>query len=319
MKKILAFPILPVVILGILGFVIIFILHKVHKKNRRWSRKAVNWYLLITWIGFALLGLVALVTEQGVYQLLIPVQGIMIGLGILHAYLLFSIFDWSDEESFWPEFFFTIATGCFAILGLVPAYWAVDRWLGGASGGSTELLPAFLWFPIPHLIHRTVHLWEQVPEKLFRAWRYNASPPRPISFHGGSALQVQVKLQDQWRGNNWIINKVRIPQNTPLEVFFRKFIQDYNQQYKDQPIRHLTHTDQNQSLGWVFVWKAGGSRARLEPHQSLPPDIRDNHWIIARRVLWAEDPTFREDEIEFGSSSSGSHDQDDGISITPLN
>lgn len=321
MKKILAFPVLSVVVIGIIGLIIIWILHRVNKKNKKWSKKAANWYFLATWIIFALIGLMAILTNGGVYEIFIPFQAIVFALGILHAYLLFEVFRWPDEESFWTELFFTIALGCIAVLGLVPAYWAVDRWWGQAVGGSSDLIPAFVWIIIPHLIHRTIHNWEAIPARLYKAWRFKAASSAPLSFQNTTNIPVQIKLKDKWdsASSEWVITKAKVPENTALEHFFYQFVMDYNRKYPDQPIEDLTHTTRQQSLGWVFEWRDGKSKATLDPFEGIPHAQTASSWIVARRVLWAEDLNKGDGNVVLRPSGRATSEDSDGISIIPLN
>lgn len=206
----------------------------------------------------------------GAYSLLI---------GIVHVLLLYRQQKWARPALFLRELLLTIII---TIAAITLFAFAVGRLRAGIP--PFALSWALLFFLIPFLAHKALHLWRSIPPPIFSTWQYPAGKPNPeLTFQ--DTIPVQFNFSKSPQEDKQTVFTVVAPSYTLFGDLFHLFIVDYNQQYADTPIREFEPPQE-----WIFFvnpqrwWQ---KRKLINPELNVVQNnIQSNEVVSAVRVSY---------------------------------
>ncbi len=312
----------------VFSLIAIFWLLSNQKKNRRFDKKGIFYYSVVYILFFGILGLLGLIDPAsnffGRYWL---AQGAIIIAGTVHAWLLFSIFDWPDRSSFLSESLFTLFINLSGAFIFILIYYLSVYFSEFEGGQILKISTTLLVFIVPYFILRTYDYISMIPNRMFVAWPYPDGLPKKLDLRKSNIIYIKVNLNsscDPKRAKE-INQRTRLPFNTRVGDFFHHFVTDYNKEGEYRPIECLNTDMEGNSIGWVFyVYRTSGSRKTLlDPYKVGTDVIREGDTVSGLRVLLDKKASLEKynqnkDDIEiidniFGDSDHKSNDNDDDI------
>lgn len=280
---------IPLVLFSLLAVLAGMWLISSQKKNRKFEKKGVIYYALVAFLIFALLGLIGAFTNKDILDVFLLAQGLVLLLGIIHTWLTFSNFSWTNSESWFPETLFTVFVGLTACVGFLTGFKMANRFLGTGQADVLSFLRVMLVFPLPYLLLRTYHFILQIPTKLYTAWQYPEYTAPDINLDDRNVIFVYVQLSSGCEASNnyEIIQRTRYPLNTTFSDFFQNFVEDYNKELPKNPITCLRKNEFEQDLGWRFMARKGqrGRKRMIDPWLVGLGPIEEGDYILAERLL----------------------------------
>lgn len=281
--------IIAFIVLLVVAIVSITWLNKYQRKNknRYYEKKGVWLYALVSFLVFGLLGLFALGDLNQLRNMFWLFQVLILAAGVVHAWLVFQLFDWVDRTSFLPELLLTLFVGSVCTIAGMGSFWVFDTFVNERSEGAILTLSlAFLCFPIPFLILRTYDFWLQIPEAIFHAWRYPSYDTPNFRVVNYIKVHVVVARSLETHTKPDIEVESYLPRSVRLGDFFHRFIDKYNKENPQAPILHYTEDGSSHPVGWVFKLRspqAGGKRV-LDPLEMGLQGVQAGDTLFVERV-----------------------------------
>lgn len=264
------------------------------KSNRYFDRKGVFYFGLVAFLLFGIFGFVGMVSPYKFSNLYLMNQSIVMVLGIINLWLLFSIFRWPSHESFLPELLFTLLIAFIGILGFMTVFALSDHYFGVQAQHLITQLSIMLCFPIPYLLFKTYDFILQIPSRTYFAWRFPDKSPPLLDLSDSNVIYIHLHLHADCPESpaNEIVQRTRYPRNTKFSHFFQNFVSDYNLGSNNrQTIACLYKDGLDNPIGWMFYLKKN-RRSRgvlLDPEERGLGPIREGDYILAKRVILDKD------------------------------
>ncbi|HET9505131.1 MAG TPA: TssN family type VI secretion system protein [Hymenobacter sp.] len=243
-------------------------------------------YVLLTVLGFGLLGLAAVRSTWGYPLTFGLLQLALLGLGALYAARLPRWLPWLAADSRWQQGLALLAT---AALGGA-AIWGL-RWLKWAQGGlpPTGFVMAVIPFLLPFFFWQSYLAWRAVPHRQYKLWRYNPLAPGPDLSRMDLSQFMVVHFWMTRRYGEALYHDFssKAPHQMRLHDLFAIFLTDYNQLKPDQALQYVD--GQGQAYGWLFYAKRPWWRRRhyYDPDLTFQDNfLRQGSIIVAQRVPW---------------------------------
>lgn len=254
-----------------------------NKRNRLLNNRKMILFVLLTAL---LLGAPGFLGGLGFYYLpwgFITCEIIYLGLGILAVHQLSLRYN-EVLLNRKPLIFFMGL-----IAGLLGAYLfrLAFNWLSPLGYGwlAATSVVAFL---VPPVFWWTYVALASIPSEIYDVWYYPEGESRieleHLDFDRMKVLDVELYKYPE--NPSPLKVKVKAPPNMEFGLWFKKFIDDYNQKFPSGGIHFKS--DNGETYGWIFYVKRSFFTRRLfvDPALSIEDNrITDRHPIFARRVV----------------------------------
>jgi len=241
-------------------------------------------YVLLTVLGFGLLGLAAVRSGWSFPTTLALLMLVMLLLGWLYAAQLPGWLSWLDPEHSWQA---GLTMALTAGLG-AGAIWAL-RWVPWAKNylPPTGFLAAVLPFLLPYLFGQAFRAWQAIPYRRYKLWHYNPLAPSPdlARMDLNNFMVIHFWMTRRFGESLYHDFSSKAPYQMRLHELFAIFLSDYNQLKPDQALQYLDR--EGQAFGWLFYakqpWYCG--RKYFDPDRTFQDNfLRQGDIIVAQRV-----------------------------------
>jgi Type VI secretion system, TssN len=243
--------------------------------------KKTIFYCLGMLVLFALVGALGLLGNstnlQWIYFLM---QLLLVGVGVLHVWLMYRMASFLHREDTWPGAFFTLLLALFGAAATVALYY----YLGKRE--NLGLATATIGFILPYFVLKAFDYFELIPQKKYKLWYYPLGKDIPDMdlLDLSKILVIQFELAKR-QGDTTLTNfKAKAPVSMLFGELFFLFMYDYNERHPDGPVQYLAG---GQPQGWLFYRKHAWWKRRvyLDPHNTFKANgVQDNDIIIAERA-----------------------------------
>lgn len=243
-------------------------------------------------------------------------QGVFLVLGAAHLWWTYRKLFWSkrnaiqaENDSFWPELLFTLATFFLMSAGLLGAY----GYFAGFDG-TANYWPAGILFVVPFLFLKSYDFLNQIPQRDFsRKWEFTDERIGEDNWDWVNEIWVQFEVKESLAGERLKKGRsasfrIYAPRKVPLREIFRLAVREYNRKGPDISVQDLGFERENEGRFWwlfsiKFVWSRPGTWFRkiryLDPYRSpVKNEIRPNDIVAARRM--AATAVAEEEDIPMG-------------------
>lgn len=285
--------VLYILVLTISAAVFMFILLRVQKGNRKFRKKGLVQFSIVTFLLFCLVGLFGISPTYDIFNRFLWIESLFFLYGILCIWALFSIFDWPGRESFFPEFLFVLYVACIGMIGFITCFSLVSRLIAKADQPILVYARSGVAFLLPFLILKTYDYLALVPARRYRAFYIGGRKAPQINFRGNNLLVYMVVYPSfPERRHPPVIQRTRLPVNSSIRDFFLNFLQDYNADNPLSQIQHQLTDEEGNPLGWIFrtgVRQNKWGSKLIDPESSAPGYVEEGYFIHAERVLLDEE------------------------------
>jgi len=241
-------------------------------------------YVLLTVLGFGLMGLAAVRSPLGYRLTFGLLQVAVLLLGWLYAAQLPRWLPWLKEGSRWQAGLALLATaglGAGAIWGL--------HWLKWAQGflPPAGFVMAVIPFLLPYFFWQSYLAWQAIPPRQYKLWRYNplAAGPDLSRMDLSNFMVIHFWMTRRYGESLYHDFSSKAPYQMRLNDLFAIFLTDYNHLKPDQALQYMD--SQGQSFGWLFYAKQPWWRRRhyYDPDRTFQDNfLRQGSIIVAQRV-----------------------------------
>ncbi|WP_310397502.1 TssN family type VI secretion system protein [Hymenobacter sp.] len=241
-------------------------------------------YVLLTVVGFGLLGLAAVRSPWAFPATLALLQLAVVLLGWLYAAQLPNWLKWYEAESRWQNVLIlvlTAALGAGAILALRWVPWAKDQL--PPTGFAMAVIP----FLLPYFFRESYRAWQAIPYKQYKLWHYNplAASPDLSRMDLNHFMVIHFWMTRRYGEALYHDFSSKAPYQMRMSELFAIFLSDYNQLKPEQALQYLDN--QGQPYGWLFYAKRAWWRSRhyYDPDYTFQDNfLRQGSIIVAKRV-----------------------------------
>lgn len=239
-------------------------------------------YIGLTILLFCLVSATAFLHAAGSPGLYFFTQVCFLGLGTLHAWLLYRFLQFIDKTAFLQGTLATLAVTLIGAMGLV-----LFLVLLGFAGTILFYVSCLVLFILPFFIAKAFDYFQNVPPKIYKLWHYPVGSPMPDldTLDLSKILVIQFEFPKKANDTVFTNFKAKAPLEMPFGDLFLVFLNDYNERNPDGELQYIN--SQNQPFGWIFYKKASWWRRR----QYFDPDLTfranqviDNDIIVAVRA-----------------------------------
>ncbi len=232
----------------------------------------------------------------------ISVQLICLGLGLIHLWWMYQKLFWSKrngydtaEDSFLPEFVYTLLVFCFITVGVMGAI----CYLGGACKMGLYWNIALL-FIVPFLFVKCFDVLNQIPQRDFsQKWTFSDHRIGEDNWQWENEIWVSFLVKEHLEGallkiGRYASFRVSAPRKVPLGEMYRLAIREYNRKGPEVIVQDLGFERENlEKFWWLFsikiIWNQPSTWFRkiryLDPFISpVKNKIRPHDIILARRI-----------------------------------
>ena len=295
--------IITLVLLAVGVLIATIALFIIQNKDRKFGRKGILLYLLITAVLFFVFGLIGIFYTQNAGVGFWLTQLSMFTFGVFHVWLLFNYYEWPERTSFLPETVLTLAVTLAVALGFHSGLWVwgLEKVFDFKLGLHGKMVRAVLWIPIPYLFLRLYDFILQIPLKRYVAWKFPDTDARKLNLSDDNVVFVYLDIFT--RSENFPAGKIsdhraRMPRDAIFGDFFQNFVADYNEG-NDYPITNLNKNEQHQTIGWTFYVRTTkrGRQSIIDPYKNAFSQIKEGGFVEARRVPMGEEYKSNEPDI----------------------
>jgi|GEM_PF-1863330 len=312
--------IITLVLLAVGVLIAAIALFIIQRNDRKFGRKGIIFYLLITIVFLFVFGLIGIFYTQNAGVGFWLTQLSMFAFGVFHVWLLFSYYEWAERTSFLPETVLTLAATLAVALGFHAGLWVwgLEKVFDFELGLHGKMVRAVLWLPIPYLFLRLYDFILQIPQKRFVAWKFPETDARKLNLSDDNVVFVYLNMftrSEDYQAGKITDHRARMPKNAAFGDFFQNFVSDYNED-NTYPITNLNKNEQHQTIGWLFYGRKTkrGRQFIIDPYKSAFSQIKEGDFVEARRVTMGEEYKSTEPDINIATTPSIS--DDDEIIIT---
>lgn len=157
----------------------------------------------------------------------------------------------------------------------------------GAKGGFVAAT-CISSFPLPAIFYWTYLAFIDIPFEIFKVWQYPKSA-ETISFDGedfNKLMVLQLEFSRRPEDRDRLKVKAKAPDKITFGDWFKKFIDDYNQKFPNNPISYGEAN--GVPNGWIFYCKKSFLHRRrlLDPTLTIAENrIKEHVSIISKRVV----------------------------------
>jgi uncharacterized membrane protein YuzA (DUF378 family) len=258
------------------------ILAILNKKNKIMSNRRLMVALLLTGLVLGIPGFMGALDLNFMPWGFVLCQLTYLLLGILAVYLLSRYNPDAVEKQKGMTFFMGLIACVLGIFLFKLAFNYFNElrygWLAGTSV-LVFLLPLLFWWMYMAML--------SIPAEIHHVWYYPAqSFYIDLDHLDFDRLKVlELELYKTAEDTTPLKVKVKAPPNMEFGVWFKKFIDDYNQKFPNSTISYASDTEG--AYGWIFYLKPSffSRKAYIDPNQSVEQNqIREKYTIFARRV-----------------------------------
>ena len=245
-------------------------------------------YVLLTVLGFGLLGLAAVRSTLGYRLTFGLLQLALLLLGWLYAAQLPRWLPWLRAGSRWQAGLALLGT---AVLGS-GAIWVLQKlpWVR-AILPATGFLMAVIPFLLPYFFWQSYQAWIAIPPRLYKLWHYNPLAPSPdlARMDLNHFMVIHFWMTRRYGESLYHDFSSKAPYQMRLSDLFAIFLSDYNKLKPDQALQYVD--SQGAAFGWLFYAKQGWWRRRhyYDPDRTFQDNfLRQGSIIVAQRVPLAD-------------------------------
>lgn len=247
------------ILLGILALVLFTIL-KMFKGKVKIFVKKTNYYLLGAMLLFALFGLtgIALRAPQSSDATTIAwlFQLYVLGLGLLHVWLMFEVLPWPDRAMGWREWVFTflvMAIGTLVFVQVCIYFEKVNRELNLAW--ADNLVWGIILFPVPLLCLKLYDMWQAIPRVTVTGWELPLDV-RPPVIEPGRSVKLSFLVHAQYNTGKVIQIDILAPIERTLGETFHYILFRHNVEKKSyNKIEFAEGNSRSKLYTWLFYKK----------------------------------------------------------------
>lgn len=267
------------------GSLLMMLVTKLRQLFTKNKKKAIL-YAVFQVLCFALIGLLssAKVLNDTPLNSYIGFQVLFLSLGILNIYVLRHYFEdlSKEEDAFFPEFLFSIAILCIALIGF---FVVVNNF---RPSFKFLYLTAAIAFITPILVYKLYEFATLIPVPIYKQWLYplNENIKDPTSKELENPLVISFEFKKQEQITDLTNFRVKAPEAMEFGKLFYFFINDYNERHPESKIHFLNDKD-NTPEGWIFYFKPNWWSALKHINFSKTiagNNIREDNVIICQRV-----------------------------------
>ncbi|PHN05103.1 TssN family type VI secretion system protein [Flavilitoribacter nigricans] len=225
-------------------------------------------------------------------------------LGIIHTWVIYKKLFWKrrdvfnkEEDSFFPEFFYTLFITSIAGLGFFLAFYLVSQEFELAQTFTSALIV----FPLPFIILKSFDTAQQIEKNQFEyEWEYSPTPINHELIDWNPNARIHFAVMQNFSDQNKFFKKrdekpwSNFPvDDTSLGTVFQVFVQLYSQNHPNLAIQDLMANEDGERVWWLFTRKFRLSDSRtwgggkyLNPEITLPGnDLSPGDVVYATRMI----------------------------------
>ena len=274
------FPLIALVFLGITALL--------KRKNQLLNNKTLIVFILLTSLVLAVPGLFGLTGDVFSPYYYLGAQAIYLLVGVVYVQLLMHYFH-TKVTRYRMAFYVTVTLTNLTLGGFL--FSLLFNLLAQTHIGivaATCMIP----FILPLLFYWAYTAFIDIPYEIYKVWHYNAYEEE-VSYDGLDFNRLMV-LDLEFSRRPEDVDRLKVKAKAPKDVTFgswvKKFIEDYNYKFPNNPIVHADAD--GESHGWIFYVKPGIFRLRryVDPDANIVQNrIRENYTIVFKRVFQTED------------------------------
>lgn len=248
------------------------------------SPKLAIIYTVVTALCLGAVGLVQWIDELASGGLYLLGALLMLGLGTLHARLMYRFSGQVSEID-------DLSNGIILTVQLMIAGGVVMFFLYQKLHLDVAFVTVLIFFPIPFVVVQARYYLNQIPGAVYKLWFYPQDQEMPdLDFIDLSQIEVVQFVFLKRREDTALTNFTsKAPLEMSLAQLFFIFINDYNEKNSRNTIQYAN--ERNLVYGWLFYRRQKWPRGRhyFDPDQSFRQNaIQPNELIYAERVAVAE-------------------------------
>jgi Type VI secretion system, TssN len=249
-------------------------------------QKSTLWYVLISLLFFAVVGLAAYpgFIEKPVTAF-ICFQAFFLLMGTAHVYLMQQYLDWSgDEKALTSELFFTLLVSVFGAIVFLLLYHLLNK-----SGLEFIMAASILFFIIPWFFYNTFLKATGIPPKVLKEWfyPYQQEVEEPEESKMKNLLVISFEFQKQITDKNITNFRAKAPVDMDMGRLFYYFINDYNERHSNSKVQYIN--GKGEPHGWIFYkkpkWYSIMTKYIDAEKTIFNNNIKENDVIICSRSL----------------------------------
>ncbi|MGI4887038.1 MAG: TssN family type VI secretion system protein [Janthinobacterium lividum] len=241
-------------------------------------------YVVLTVLGFGLLGLAAVRSPWPFPPTLALLQLALLLLGWLYAARLPHWLSWLGPGRRWPSALVLLGTAVVGGASIVALRWA--PWAQNhlpPAGFALAVIP----FLLPYFFWQSYRAWQAVPLRQYKLWHYNPVAPGPdlSRMDLNHFMVVHFWMTRRYGESLYHDFSSKAPYQMRLNDLFAIFLTDYNRLKPDQALQYVD--GQGQAFGWLFYAKRPWWRRRhyYDPDYTFQDNfLRQSSIIVAQRV-----------------------------------
>jgi hypothetical protein len=246
------------IVLGLLA-VILFALLRLLKGKVKIFIKKTNYYLLGAMLLFGLFGLFGMALQSNSMDastLAWLFQFYVLGLAILHVWLLFEVLPWSNRSITWMEWVFTfliMAIGALAFVQVCIYFEKVKRQLDIAW--ADNLMWGMVLFPVPLLCLKLYDMWQAMPRVSISGWQLPLDV-QPHVIEPGKSVKVSFLVHAKYNTGQVIQIDILAPVERTLGETFHYILYRHNVEKKSyNKIEVAEDNSRSKAYTWLFYKK----------------------------------------------------------------
>lgn len=257
----------------------------IKEEGKEVSVKVFVIYSVVAILVFGLMGLTSLITITDATGFLMWLQVGAFAAGLIHALSLYRLNSWSQQESFWHEFVFTMYVTMLGALAFVLVFAHFDK-----HGYGLLYASAFIFFLLPFMVAKSFDYMLLIPEDVYPMWYFPAGEidldiPEDV-MDDESIIVVEFQMAKSTAEDAEIIkSRSKLPLKLEFGRFFPIFLDQYNDRNAGTQIEFKDAAKQH--YGWNFYIKRKWyqSPIYINPELTIRENgVRENDIIVAERV-----------------------------------
>lgn len=271
-------------LMPLIAIILAVLMNIVKKKNALISNKKLIVFVLIQSIVIALPGFLGITGSSFSpwYYLLVQILYIFLGLLFIQYY---NKYFHEQVKSYKILFQILVLVTSMALGGYLFAL--AFNWLSNINNGYIAAT-CILTLPLPLIFYWAYVAFIDIPFEIYNVWQYPVGSSE-INFDGMDFTRLMVlelEFGKQLDDVDRIKVKAKAPASMPFGDWVKKFIDDYNYKFVNQPIVYKNR--QEEPYGWIFYVKKSffHKKRLLDPKLSIAKNKIEEHiTIISKRVI----------------------------------
>lgn len=283
-------------LMPLIAIVLAVLMNVVKKKNALVSNKKLIVFILIQSIVIALPGFLGVTGSSFSpwYYLVTGLVYIFLGLLFIQSYNKY----FHEQVKEYKTLFQILVLMTSMVLGGY-LFTLIFNWLSNIHNGYIAAT-CILTLPLPLIFYWTYVAFIDIPFEIYNVWKYPIGSS-DINFDGldfTKLMVLELEFGKQLDDVDRMEVKAKAPADMPFGDWVKKFIDDYNYKFVNQPIVYTNK--QGEPYGWIFYVKKSffHKKRLLDPKLSIAKNKIEEHiTIISKRVIeYAEEKSINKNK-----------------------